>query len=356
MLMLAPTSMLARSTVTRNRSEKSGSWRTPSRSPKASTGIIASSTRLRRTRSGKSAAGAVTCRRTPAVANFLLRDRLAPYAVGAILASAVWWIYTLTLESAGIVDMRAGVAAEEWTTGELRPLRRKGWRLVNHVMIGQYDLDHALLGPGGLFAVETKFRSDWSLSAPFIGEMAQQARRTARDLENRLRVWKPAARPVVVMWGPHVSAQLSDLFEQDGVTFCSGRVLREFVEAVPANLEDDAVRQAYSNLDDHVTTRDVGEIRQSGGLPRPVSQVLNEWILVTGAAWLSMLAVLAPIRFSPLGLWGIVVAAGLTVGASLARRRWPHSVRLQHVTTAIIATSAGLGCLLVVAMIFGLTS
>jgi len=111
-----------------------------------------------------SIAGAVA-----AATHFLVWAPVAPYVVGGTLASAAWWIYTMMLETGGLVSKRAGVAAEEWTASELRPLRRRGWTLVNHVMIEKSNVDHALLGLGGFVAIETKYRSDWSAASKDLG-------------------------------------------------------------------------------------------------------------------------------------------------------------------------------------------
>lgn len=85
---------------------------------------------------------------------------VAPYAIGALLASAAWWVYAMMLETGGIASKRSGITAEEWTADELRKLRREGWTVVNHVMLVHADVDHVVLGPGGFLAIETKFRSD----------------------------------------------------------------------------------------------------------------------------------------------------------------------------------------------------
>lgn len=284
--------------------------------------------------------------------HFFVWAPVAPYGVGATLASAAWWIYTMMLETGGIISKRVGVAAEEWTASELRPLCTKGWRLVNHVMLQKSDVDHALLGPGGFVAVETKFRSDWSAAAKDLGAMVRQAKQAARDLQARLRVWTPAVRPVVVMWGPELRQHFAATFERDGVTFCPGHLLRDFITTLNDEVAGDDVRRAYDNLDEYVRRRDSGEVEESGELPRTITQALHDSIFVAACAFVSAMIVLAPVGAKPAGLWSIVVAAVLVAVAVLSRRKWQREVRVQRVTTSIIATSAGLGCLLSVATLF----
>lgn len=277
---------------------------------------------------------------------------VAPYVVGSVLASAGWWIYTMMLETGGLVSKRMGVAAEEWTASELRSLRKRGWRVVNHVMIQRADVDHALLGPGGFIALETKFRSDWPSAERNLGTMAWQAKRSARDLQARLGTWKPAVRPVVVMWGPDVRRHFAETFEHEEVTFCPGHLLREFIKSMPDTIGADDVAKAFTHLDEYVKKRDAGEVAVAGELPRTMAQVVQHALAVTASALLAAMAVLSPVGIRPAGLWSIVAAAVLVIGAVLTRRRWPRASRLQQVTASIIATSAGLGGLLATATLF----
>jgi hypothetical protein len=279
----------------------------------------------------------------------------APYVVGATLASSAWWVYTMMLETGGISSKRAGVTAEEWTASELRPFGRHGWRLVNHVMIQKSNVDHALLGPGGFIAVETKFRSDWSAAARDLTAMAWQAKQAARDLQARLRVWKPLVRPVVVMWGPELRQHFATVFERDGVTFCPGHLLHDFVASLPAEIEVHDVQKAYTNLDEYVRRRDSGEVQEMGDLPRTITEALHDSIFVTASVVLSALVVLPPAGLAPAGLWCMVAVGLLVAGGMVSRRKWSRDVRMQRVTTSIIATSAGLGCLLGAAELFFIT-
>ena len=274
---------------------------------------------------------------------------IAPYLVGATLASGGWWIYTLMLEEGGIVSKRSGVAAESWTAGELRPLRRQGWKLVNHVMLTKSDVDHALLGPGGFIAVETKFRSDWAKAEVDLGEFAVQARRAEWQLQSRLQVNKPTVQSVVVMWGPRVSQHFPDVFELNGVTFCHGGLLRTFVRALPEQVAADDLRKAFASLDRYVKKRDSGEIVESGEMPRGLNDLWTDLLVVAASVMLTVWLVLAPASTSPVGFWSVAVAVLVATGAMLTRRRWPNAARVKRATTAAVATSAGLGCLVALA-------
>jgi hypothetical protein len=281
------------------------------------------------------------------VAYLFVWDPLLPYVVGATAASACWLIYMLILETSGLVHKRAGVMAEEWTAQELRRLRRQGWFVVNHVMLEYVDVDHALLGPGGFIAVETKFRSDWSAARSELDSMATAANKAARGLQPRIGVRGPRVTPMVVMWGPGLAVEHNDPFEHRGVMFCPGHRLRRHVLRLPPQVADDEIRATFARLESYVTTRDRGELATEGLPPRTISQGINDILGVIVAVMVCALAVVTFTRVPPEGVWGLVVSAG-AVGASLnARRRWAAHVRTQRITTAVITTAAGLGLLII---------
>ena len=84
-----------------------------------------------------------------------------PYLVGAVLASAAWMVHYVMTLVGGASRKMVGIFGEIWTSDELGGLRRQGWHVINHVMLANRDVDHVLLGPGGFYSIETKFRSEW---------------------------------------------------------------------------------------------------------------------------------------------------------------------------------------------------
>jgi hypothetical protein len=56
-----------------------------------------------------------------------------------------------------IVDRRdRGATAEEYVGALLEQLVPEGWRVLHDVNTGRGNVDHVVLGPGGVFTVETK--------------------------------------------------------------------------------------------------------------------------------------------------------------------------------------------------------
>lgn len=111
---------------------------------------------------------------------------------------AVQWIWIV--QATGTAGLAMGEQAEQWTAASLR--KQDGWRLVNHVNLRQADIDHVLIGPTGIYAVETKWTAG-SITPQWLTAACEQAARNAKDLT----LWAPTrpygpARAVVVVWGP----------------------------------------------------------------------------------------------------------------------------------------------------------
>lgn len=94
----------------------------------------------------------------------------------------------LTSQATGTAQLTSGAAAEQLTCAELRKLRAASWRVVNHFALEDWDIDHVLVGPGGVIAVETKWsHRDWrtAQSRPWLNAAVDQAQANARTL----RLW-----------------------------------------------------------------------------------------------------------------------------------------------------------------------
>jgi hypothetical protein len=105
-----------------------------------------------------------------------------------------------------------GLEAEGWTSKDLRHGLGKDWQVVDWISFEFHDVDHVVVGPDGIFAVETK-RTDSKLNLRSGNgrtralewiEQATDGSRSVRYLLSsfgyRLRV-----SPVVVVWGPEIS-------------------------------------------------------------------------------------------------------------------------------------------------------
>lgn len=106
--------------------------------------------------------------------------------VGTISVATFAMLAVMVMLVTGTAYRSMGATAEVWTAKELRSLRRDGWRFANHVALGKSDIDHVLIGPGGVVAVETKWSaSTWVLDPPEpkLRDAVEQVQRNAKNLK-----------------------------------------------------------------------------------------------------------------------------------------------------------------------------
>lgn len=291
--------------------------------------------------------GAIVC----LAVKLLVSEPMDAYVIGAIGASTMWTCHSILTSVDGLAAKRVGVLGEEWTVSELRKLRRHGWRFVNHVMLEYVDIDHAVLGPAGFFAIDSKYRSDWSIARHGLDRHAAAAKTQGRDLQLRLHVKTPKVQPVIVMWGPDVGETYDGPFEHDGVLFCPGSKLAEHLRALPVSTDSETIESAYSTLDRYVARRDIGEQSKLGEPVRSIGDHFNDLVFAGLAIGASLFLAVLPVRIPPAGFWSVVTAGLITLASVVIRRRLDSSPRAQRITTAAITTSGGIALLLLAAMV-----
>jgi hypothetical protein len=132
-------------------------------------------------------------------------DFLRGLILGIVLATAPAVIWSWTVQVTGTGPIMVGDQAEQWSAQELRKLRRHGWRLVNHFLLKRDDVDHVLIGPAGVWAVETKWSASWDTA--FARDRERDAVRQVRSSAHSMSLWDPMRKrglnvhPVVVLWG-----------------------------------------------------------------------------------------------------------------------------------------------------------
>lgn len=104
--------------------------------------------------------------------------------VDILATTVVAMLFVVVLEVTGTAAVQMGSIAEQWSASELRPLRKQGWRLINHFLLtGFGDIDHLLVGPAGVIVAETKWRSSgWTVHPPDqnVQKAIEQVTRAAR--------------------------------------------------------------------------------------------------------------------------------------------------------------------------------
>ncbi|MFJ5639829.1 nuclease-related domain-containing protein [Streptomyces sp. NPDC093223] len=150
---------------------------------------------------------------------------------------------------------RTGLAGEQRVGAELNRLERHGWRVLHSIPLGdKVDVDHLLIGPGGVFSINTKHhhkRAVWvgddsvkvdrGKPASYARKSRAEAKRVARVLERYCGFPVPV-EPVLVFVG------VTDL--KVVATQLSVRVYREREVAALAPLSGvltvERVEQVYS--------------------------------------------------------------------------------------------------------------
>lgn len=263
-----------------------------------------------------------------------------PYLVGAVLASAVWMVHYVMMLAGGVARRLVGIFGETWTSDELGGLRRQGWHVVNHVMLEHRDVDHVLLGPGGFYSIETKFRSEWEDVRRAAAEFAPRAYEDAYAVAGRIHRPRAHVHPLVVLWGGGIGSIESAPFIVGRVTFCAGEFRHDYLASVPSEMiPETEVQAAFDALDGYVRKRDVREIALEGDFPRESVHAVNDVLFSFAAAIGTLLVLSLFMQLSPTGLWGVPAAAAIVAGSAWLRRTLQSSSRAQRMTAALMTVA-----------------
>lgn len=273
------------------------------------------------------------------------------YAAGVLTAATIATLmFTVTLMS-GTAGSLMGDLAEQWSASELRKLRRRGWRVVNHVMLRTWDIDHVLVGPGGVYAVETKWSSHpWELDPPEprVIAAAQRAAQNARHLT----FWQPLkaatagqAAAVVILWGG-TEDPVDRVVEAPSIeaVVLPARAVQRWRDALPQDrLTPEQVEVCWRALDRQVRVRDPRE----GAPPPSWTTMLVRAFTVFAAAVLAFLGIanVLPLVDS-YSWWAVTFIAALVVGF-VARRIQPIRLYANGWLAGVLATVV-LGAVLIV--------
>lgn len=262
-------------------------------------------------------------------------ELLRPYVAGAYVASAFWLTVLAVWQFSGVGHLQLGEYAERWTAQELRKLRRDGWKPLHQVVFRHGDIDHVLVGPGGVVVVETKGgRTDWSDHAHErrLQAAARQVQRNAADTRRVLRhlIKDAPVHPVVVLWPSPDHLQVR---AGDGATFVPGLRLAGWVEALPTGqLDHKTIEASWERIAKHVEDRDADDLAKHGPPPRSVERWFADTLqYLMGACAGLLLAAQFLTRSVPIALVGTVLSIA---AAGLTGRRLIVAQRLLYTTAA----------------------
>lgn len=195
-------------------------------------------------------------------------DFLRGLVVGAMAMGYVLMVYAF-LAAGRTVHFGMGAEAERWTTDALRKLGSP-WRVIDDVSFSKGNVDHVLIGPSSVYALETKYMS--SADDRRLIAAGRQASEGARRIQRLLRsegVERDVV-PVVVIWGRGRRRLGAPYQLRDGVRFVSGPDRSEWLDRLRRSADGEAADiEVYDALVDFVKRREVYEARRSrGGLWR----------------------------------------------------------------------------------------
>lgn len=239
--------------------------------------------------------------------------------LGMTSVGTVGYLCWTVVMLSGTAPSMMGGEAERWTAEELTGLEAHGFRIVHHGAFRRGDVDHIVIGPGGAFVLETKWRSgSWSdTTLTWARRQAFSNAEALRLVSKRLGVTKVV--PVVVGWGPGSSTipapALSSLPRDGDALVLPGRELRRWLLSVHSGaLTTEQVDAVYAEIAAHARRRDEHD------LPPPIS--LRE---AAGAVWRPALATYAALAVSFPITWlpvlGDLVVLSLALAAALVLRR-----------------------------------
>jgi hypothetical protein len=190
---------------------------------------------------------------------------LVGLVAGVMFSSVLWFI----VEVSGARSYAIGGVAEAWTADALARLGPH-WRRVHALPIGKvYDIDHVLVGPPGVFAVETKFTAmTWDFRPDRLGPMEahalEGAARSAIKVRNILHeASRPVVTPLLVVWGPG-AAKLPPWQYVGHTLVCAGRLAPDWL-AFLANknsvLVPAQIQQMVRVAEDHIARTEAGPAR-----------------------------------------------------------------------------------------------
>ncbi len=135
-----------------------------------------------------------------------------------------------------------GARGEEHVGGLLEGLPEQEWRVVHDASFGRGNVDHILIGPGGVFTVETKSHPGPIRVGRLHGAVLSQAQAQRKAVEG---IVAEHVEPLVVFSRAWVDRPLS---RRKGVRVVPARMLVGYVRRQPQRLDEQAVERAHVRL------------------------------------------------------------------------------------------------------------
>jgi Nuclease-related domain len=164
------------------------------------------------------------------------------------LASEIALLITMFVISRYILPLverrDRGATGEEHVGSLLEELAGGGWRVIHDVTLGHGNVDHILIGPAGLFTVETKSHPGPVRVGRLHGRMLSQAHAQRRAVERATGV---RVEPLIVFSRAWVDRPLT---RRKGVRVVPARMLIGYLTRQRASLSLEEIEKADRMLDE----------------------------------------------------------------------------------------------------------
>lgn len=176
-------------------------------------------------------------------------------SLGALLAAGGWWLIAVELGviTAMVVLNRVfepkfdrwlqGARGEELVGEILDGLADQGWHVTHDVSLGRGNIDHVLVGPAGIFAIETK-----SHRGPISIDRLDQRMLTQAYAEKKLleRIPGLGVQPLLVFSQAWLVGRVPA--HRRGVTVLPARMLAWFLSRRRPTLSVEQARELHERL------------------------------------------------------------------------------------------------------------
>jgi len=135
-----------------------------------------------------------------------------------------------------------GAAGEEHVGALLEQLSDCGWQVIHDASLGRGNVDHILIGPAGVFTLETKSHPGPVRVRRVHGAALSQAHAQRRAIE---QVTGAPVEPMIVYSRAWIDRPLA---RRKGVRVLPARMLLGYLAKLPARLSEEQIEQARASV------------------------------------------------------------------------------------------------------------
>lgn len=186
------------------------------------------------------------------------------FVSGALVVTFLWMLWFFMDVAHGIHLTDLGGYAERDTSKRLKRALGRNWRVIDHVEFTNYepDIDHIVIGPSAVFAIETKFFLRECIVGPSSVECGQDLIAQAHARATKARSLFRSAKcivdvePVLILTGLGVTVEDEWPTYIDGVRIVSLEDLKSWTAEFVSRPGDNDVAKLADIVHNYVKKRD----------------------------------------------------------------------------------------------------